>query len=195
MILLLRALARLVTVLVLAALALAGLAGAIFAIGSGDGDLSLPGLLRLVEAPAGRDEVAQLLDAVEADGPTAVSSALGGAAAVVAGLLLLVGLLAPRRERLVHLERPEEGPIDARRRPLAAVARSLAEQPREVHAARARVRPRRRGTGGRLRVSADHARSRPADQVSTHVREQLLPLTESFPLRLQVRTRSERGVE
>jgi len=47
MVLLLRALARLVGFVLLLALAVAGLAAAIFSISGGDGTLSLPGLVEL----------------------------------------------------------------------------------------------------------------------------------------------------
>jgi len=94
-ILLLRALARLVTFLLLLALAIVGLAVAV---------LGLSWLAELVGLPTLEKEAGRLLGAVEADGSVAVVSALSGLGAMVLGVLLLIGALTPRRERLVVLD-------------------------------------------------------------------------------------------
>ena len=95
----LRALARVVSFLLLAALALVGLAAAVSCIGSGDGTLSLPWLADQARLPELRDEVGGWLDRLEADGPVAWRSALGGLAAMLLGLLLLAGAARLRRGR------------------------------------------------------------------------------------------------
>jgi hypothetical protein len=187
--LLLRALARLVTTVLLAALALCGLAVAIFSLGGGDGDLSIPGLARLAQLDDLRGEAGALLAAVEAEGPVALASLLGGLAAAAVGVALLVGALWPRRERLVLLEHDPAGDVSARRRALGGAAVSLAERTRGVSAGKARVRPRRRGRGGRLAVRASMPASADRDEVARRVRADLRPLTEPYALRARVSTR------
>ena len=61
-----RAFARLIVLLVLLALALSGLATAIFAIGYDDSLVSLPKLAAYVQLPELREVVADWLDALEA---------------------------------------------------------------------------------------------------------------------------------
>ncbi|WP_354700052.1 hypothetical protein DSM112329_00314 [Paraconexibacter sp. AEG42_29] len=195
MILLLRALVRVLAFLLLTVLSLAGLAVALASAGGGSGDFSLPGLLRLVHAPEARDEVRQLLAAVEANGPVARDSALGGAAAVLAGVLILVGTLTPRRERLVTLQHHADGDLLARRRPLAQLTTALVEQAREIRGARTRVRPRRRRPGARLRIRADRAKRRSPDDVRAAVTRELAPIDGDWPLRTRIRTRVTKGVE
>ena len=181
-----RLLVRVLTFLLLLLLALLGLAVALAAIepGTGADAAGLPGL---------RDQVGAWFDGLEGGEGIAVPSLIGGAAAALLGLLLLIGLLVPRRERLVVLRRTDHGSLGARRRALAGVARSLAEQTRGVSAAKVKVKPRRRG-GGRLRVNA--ARPRPTDEkaVERSIADQLESLTGPFRLKASVRTRAgERG--
>lgn len=181
-----RAIERIASFLVLVLLALLGLAVAIAAIDPA-------GVTGLMALPALRDEVGGWFDALAADGPIALASALAGAGAVVLGLMLLAGLIVPRRERLVRLASTSHGRLDARRRPLAQMAGHLTEQARGVTHSRTKVKARRRG-GGRLRVRAD--RSRSADGAATReaVIEQLRDLTGPFELRATVRTRlGDRG--
>jgi len=186
MVLVLRALARLATFLVLLALALAGLAVALFSIGD-SGDFSLPGLADLVGLPQLEDETGRLLDAVEANGSVAIISALAGLATIVVGGLLLIGALTPRRERLVVLERDEEGTLAARRRPLSRIAGALAEQARGVTASKVKLRPSRRARGGRLAIEAAHARTADPAEVERRTRESLDPLSQAFELSTRVR--------
>lgn len=183
MILLLRGLARLVTFLLALALAITGAAAALFSVQGGDGDLSLSGLARLVGLPELREQVGELLAAVEQPGSVALYSALGGVAALAAGVLLLIGALWPRRERLVVLARGEDGVLAARRRALGQAATTLAEQVRGVDARRVRLRPARRGrAGGRLKLKAVHASSSAESEVRQRVVEGLEPLTAGFAL-------------
>jgi len=192
-ILLLRAVARFVVLVLLVALALAGLAAAVFSIQGGDRPLSLPGLaehIRLVEV---EETVGDYLDQLEADGPLAKASALAGAGAVLAGLLLLLGILAPRRERLVVFDDGEAGRLAARRRTLARVAEALAEQARGVTEAKARVRPRGRLRKGRLRVRVSHPRTYRDSEVEERVLSAVSPLVDSSGLKPRVEARVGSG--
>lgn len=193
MVLLLRTLARLVTLLLLAALALAGLALALFSIGGGQSAVSLPELARYVQLPELREEVGAYLAQLEDDGSVAAYSALAGAAAVLAGVLLLVGALAPRRERLVVLEEGENGRLAARRRTLSHVAEALAEQARGVTEARARVRPSRWNGGRRLTVQATRPRSSSPQLAEEKAAHELAPLAEEFGLKPRVRSKLGTG--
>jgi hypothetical protein len=193
MILFARALVRLVSFLLLVLLALAGLLVAVFCIGTGSTGPSLGGLADLLQLSSLRDTVGAWLDQLEASGPVAVVAALSGLGATLLGLLLVAGVLVPRRDRLVTLATGEHGTLAARRRPLAQAATTLVEQVRGVTEARVRVRPRRRA-GGRLAVRA--SRSRPADprQLRDAIRERLGSLTDPFKLstRVDVRRRGAR---
>ena len=193
-ILVLRALARLVTLVLLVALALAGLAVAVFSIGGPDDPLGLGALAEYVRLPELEDEVGGWLGQLEEDGALARRSALGGLCAVTAGLLL-VATVIPRRERLVVLERSEAGELRARRRPLAQAAEALAERERGVTAVKARVRPRRLRRGGRLHVRASRRRDVPAQEVRDTVSRALAPLASEFDVRPRVQSRLGEGGE
>lgn len=189
MILLMRGLTRLVTFALLAILAACGLAIAIFSIGwSRTGDFNLPGLARLVHLGDLRHQVGELLHDLAGPGPVAGITVLCGLAALALGLLLLVGALWPRRERLVILDRNEEGTLAARRRVLGRVVSALAEQTRGVTATKVKVRPGRR-SGGRLAVRADHSRTQQPEDLRDRTLLALAPLTEAFGLRARVQPR------
>jgi len=189
---LLRAIARLVAVLLLVALAIVGLAVAVTSLGSGAG-FSIAGLAELVSLPQLEDRVRDLLDQVESPGAAEIVPALAGLGAMIVGLLLLIGALWPRRERLVTLEQGSEGTLAARRRALAQIAGALAEQARAVSVAKVKVRPRRRGRGGRLQVRAVHPRSAQAGDVEREATGSLEPLTSAFALKTKVRPRLAEG--
>ena len=192
MILLLRAVARLLTVALFVVLAACGLAIAIFSIGgSRTGDFNLPGLARLVHLGDLRNQVGELLHDLAGPGPVAVITVLCGLGALAVGLLLLVGMLWPRRERVVVLEASEEGTLAARRRALGRVAGALAEQVRGVTASKVKVRPGR-WRGGRLSVRASHSRTQESQDVRQRTQLALAPLTEAFGLRARVQPRLER---
>ncbi len=196
----LRAVARLTAFLLLVALAALGLATAVFSLQGDSRALSLPTLARHLRLPDLRRIVGDYLSSLEHSGPTAWISVGAGAAAVALGLLLLAGVLAPRRERSVVLE-DGDGDGDgagahlaARRRPLAQIASTLAEQERGVTATRTKLRVSRWGSGGRLRVTAFHPRNRTGAEVSNRVSAAIAPLAEAFRLRTRVRSRvGERG--
>ena len=194
MILVLRALARLVTFVLLAVLAACGLGIAIFSIGSSrTGDFNLPGLARLVHLGGLRDQVGELLHDLAGPGPVAGITALCGLGALALGLWLLVGALWSRRERLVILDRSEDGTLAARRRVLGRVASALAEQTRGVTATKVKVTPGRR-RGGRLAVRADHSHAQQPQDVRQRTQLALTPLTEAFGLRARVQPRlGQRG--
>lgn len=184
---LLRTLVRLVAFVLLVVLAVVGLAVAVCCVHTGTQSLSLSWLARQVHLPQLRDQVGSLLATVEAHGPTALLTALAGVAAILLGLLLLVGVLGRRRERVVTLADGADGRLDARRRPLAQVAAALVEQVRGVTTARAKVRSRRR-RGARVRlVAARTSTADPAD-VQRDAGDALADLNGAFALRTRVRT-------
>lgn len=185
MILVVRALVRLVSFVLLVALAVAGLVLAIFCIGTGTTGPSLGALAKLAHLPALRDATGSWLQQLEASGPVAAIAALAGLGAVLLGGLLLLGILVHRRERLVTLATSEHGVLAARRRPLSQAAAALVVQVRGVTEARVRVRPRRRA-GGRLAVRASRTRPADASQVKGAVREQLRGLTDPFKLKARI---------
>jgi hypothetical protein len=186
MILLARGLVWLVSFLLLVLLSVAGLVLAVFCIGTGTSGPSLGRLASLLQLDSLRDTVATWLAQLEADGSIATVAGLCGLGAMLLGVVLLVGLLAPRRERLVKLPGETNGTVAARRRPLGQAAGTLVEQTRGVTGAKARVRPGRRG-GGRVNVRASRPRSADANQVRGGALEQLRDLTEPFGLKARVR--------
>lgn len=192
MILLARALVRVLAFVLLVALAVAGLAVAVFSIQGGTSTLSLPHLAKILHLSGLRDKVGPFLDSLAASGPVAIVALLCGLGAVLLGVLLVAGLLAPRRERLVTLRDDEEGSIAARRRVLGHLGQSLAEGTRGVTEAKVRARPAR-FRGGRLAVRATHSRTTSADDVRTRVAESLAPLTEPWDLKARVGVRLGEG--
>lgn len=187
-----RALARLVALILATALALAGLAVALFSIQGGDSALSLPNLADLLALDDLHAEVGSLLDGLEADGPVAVQAALLGAGAVALGLLLAFGALARRRERLVVMRSGADGRIAARSRAVGQAAAALAERSRDVARVKPRTRARRRGNGGRLRLTVYHPQTSDEHGVASAARDRVQKLAEAFSLRLDVRTRVPR---
>jgi hypothetical protein len=190
MILLARALVRLVSFLLLVILAVAGIVVAVFCIGTGTSGPSLVKLASILHLASVRDTIGHWLGQLEASGSVAVLAGLCGLGAILFGLLLLTGLLVPRRERLVTLASDGEGTLAARRRPLGQAAETLVEQVRGITQARARVRPRRRA-GGRLRVRASRTRTADPTQVRAAVNEQLRELTDPFTLTARVEVARE----
>jgi hypothetical protein len=186
-----RALVRLVGFVALVALAAGGLALAVFSIETGTSGPSLGRLAKLLHLGSLRATVGQWLGQLETHGSVAILAGACGIGAILLGLLLLAGVLVPRRERLVTLSRGEPGTVAARRRPLAQVATALVERERGVTEARVRVRPMRRRTGGRLSVRASRARRADPRQVQTAVREALRGITEPFKLKARVDVRRQ----
>ena len=185
---LIRALARLVTFLLLLALALAGLAVAVFSIRGGDRPLSLPALADNVRLPQLRNTVGDYLGQLEGPGNIALISLLAGLAAILLGLLLLLGALRGSRERLVIVDRTGGGVLAARRRALGQMAVGLAEQARGVVGAKARVRTSRRGRG-KLRLTVTHPRDSAPAEVRGATTDALQPLSSGFGVKSKVRSK------
>ncbi|MGA2014336.1 MAG: hypothetical protein ABSH51_27930 [Solirubrobacteraceae bacterium] len=189
MILVLRSVARLLTIGLFVVLAACGLAIAVFSIGgSRKGDFNLPGLARLVHLGDLRNQVGEMLRDLAAPGPVAVVTVLCGLGGIAVGLLLLVGMFWPRRERLVVLETSKEGTLAARRRVFGRVAGALAEQVRGVTASKAKVLPGR-WRGGRLWVRVYHSRAGESEDLRQRTLLALAPLTEAFGLRARLQPR------
>lgn len=184
--LLFRALARLVTFLLLLALAIAGLLLAIAAL---QRSFSFLGALGL---PAVRDSVGSFLDQIESPvipGRTAALTGLGGLLAVLVGILLLVGALGRRPAGVVVLEDDQDGRIAARKRPLTNVAETLARQTRDATDLTVKLKPRSNGQGGDLQINAAHPRSTPREEVEQQASQSVAGLAEAFGLRTRVRAR------
>jgi hypothetical protein len=182
MILLLKALARLVTFVLLVALALAGLAAAIFALSRGN-----PGFAEALKLPAIRDGVGGFLTQLES-GDAPGKAPLAALLAILAGILLLVGALRRPPENTVVYEQGKQGRIVARRRPLGQMAAALARGVRGVTESRVKVKPKRRGAGGRLEVTALHPRTADTKELQRAVSEAVAPLAaDSRSIRVRVR--------
>lgn len=190
MVLFLRALTGLVGLLLLAAFAVVGLAVALFSLGGGDGDFSLPGLARLAELPALAGTVGDFLDDLEATSDAVAALAGLGAFLLAAGLL--IGALVPRRERLLVISRDAEGTLATHRKALGHAFETLAEQSRDVSAAKAKVRPRRTRAGGRLRLRVDHAHTADGDRLVDTVEKHVSQLASTASLKTRVRPRVPR---
>lgn len=189
----LRGIGRALVFLVLVALALAGLALAVFSIGSGDSALGLSALADHVQLASARDAVGGWLDDVEAGGSVADWSALGGALAIAAGLLLLAAAILPQRERTVTLEATEDGgQIAARRKPLSQAATALAARQPGITDATSRIT---RGwlSASKLAVRADRARYVSNDEARKRVTAAVEPLASPFSLRPRVNVRLGEG--
>ena len=188
-----RLLVRVLAFVLLLALALVGLAAAVFAIQGDEETLSFHNLASLTGLPEARDAMAGWFQQIGASGPAAVVALICGIGAILLGVVLILGVLVPRRERLVALDLLDTGALTTRRRPLAGAAQTLVEQARGVTEAKVRARPRRR-SGGTLRVRAERTRHTDATQARQDVEERLKPLTEPFGLRTKVAIRvSARG--
>lgn len=188
----LRILAALLAAVLLAAIAVGGVVVAIFCLRGDSAALSLSHLSHLLSLDDLRDTLAGWLESLEADGPVAALAALCGAGAVLLGIGLIVGALVPRRERLLIISREERGTIAARRRAAAGALTALAERPRDVLKARARVKPNRSRPGGRARlklVKASHTDERPD---AVEARSELESFADSMSLRLARRESSPR---
>lgn len=187
-----RGLARLLALVLTTTLAVAGLVVALFSIQGDSSTLSLPGLVRHARLDQLDARVGVLLAQLEAPGPVAEVAALAGAGAFLLGLLLLFGVLVRKRERLVVLRSDGEGTIASRPRVLGHAAETLAEQARDALHAKARITARRRGVGGRLRLTVYHAQSATQADAATAGRARVQALVESFSLRPRIRGRLPR---
>jgi hypothetical protein len=188
----LRILARLVGFAMLLVIAVGGIVVAVFCLRGGDATLSFTHLASLLSLDDFRDTVGTWLASLEADGPVAALAALCGLGAVLLGIGLLVGALVPRRERLLIISRGARGDITARRRAVASALGNLAERPREVLGAKARVRPNRTRPGGRARIKMTRAAGTDERPAAEEARAELAGLGEGMSLKLQSVTRRPR---
>jgi hypothetical protein len=173
-ILLLRALVRLLGFLLLIALALVGLGFAVAALFGDQLGVQLEG-----------SAVSRWLERLEGDGTQGLEAVIGGGM-VLLGLLLLIGALAPRRERRAVLEQDEHGTLDARRRPLAQMFTALAERTRGVTHARAKLRLGRRAHHGRLVLRAERPRTIESAAVRKSVQSEVGELAAAFGLKTRI---------
>jgi hypothetical protein len=187
-----RGLARLLAALLAGALAVAGLAVALFSIQGGSATLSLPALAGRLHLGDLQVAVGMWLGDLQADGPVALVAALAGAGAVALGVLLLFGVLARRRERLLVMRSDDGGTIAARPRAVGQAAVALGEQSRDVLRAKDRTSARRRGVGGRLRLTIYHAPSTDGTGTAAAGRVRIQGLADAFSLRADVRGRAPR---
>ena len=174
MILLLRALVRLLGFLLLIALALVGLGFAVAALFGDQLGVQLEG-----------STVGRWLERLEGDGTQGLEAVIGGGM-ILLGLLLLIGALAPRRERRAVLEQDEHGTLDARRRPLAQMFTALAERTRGVTHARAKLRLGRRAHHGRLVLRAERPRTIESAAVRKSVQSDVGELAAAFGLKTRI---------
>ena len=174
MILLLRALVRLLGFLLLIALALVGLGFALAALLGDQLGVQLEG-----------SATSRWLERLEGNGTQVLEAVIGGGM-VLLGLLLLIGALAPRRERRAVLEQGEHGTLDARRRPLAQMFTALAERTRGVTHAKAKLRLGRRARHGRLVLRAERPRTTESTAVREAVRSDVGELAAAFGLKTRV---------
>lgn len=184
-----RGLARLLAALLAAALAVGGLAVALFSIQGGSATLSLPGLAARLQLGDLQVTAGMWLGDLQADGPIARVAALAGAGAVALGLLLLFGVLGRRRERLIVMRSDDDGTIAARPRAVGQAAVALGEQSRDVLRATDRTTARRRGVGGRLCLTIYHAPSTDGAGTTDAGRVRIQGLADAFSLRADVRGR------
>jgi hypothetical protein len=189
--LLLKALSRLVELLLMAAIALLGLGVGLYcfslliSLGSARPD-------RLLHLPVVRAHVGHFLAQLAAPGPTAILALLGGIVAILIGLALLVGLLGSRRERLLIVDDGSEGGLYARQRAVGRMVRSESVRAPGVTAVkRPKVRLARSGRRGRVRVLAARGAHPDAATVDTAVHERVDPILEPLGLRGDVRVRLE----
>jgi hypothetical protein len=190
----LRLLAAVVGFLLLALIAVGGVVVALFCLRGGTATLSLHHLASMLSLPDLRDKLGAFLESLEADGPVAALAALCGAGAVLLGIGLLVGALVPRRERVLIVERADRGTLAARRRAAGNALADLAERPREVIAAKARIRPHRSRLGGRARLKLTESAGTDERPQAEQARTELKDLAGALSLKLQTaRRRPRRG--
>lgn len=188
----LRVVARLLGFALLVVIGVGALVVAVFTIRGGEATLSLAHLASLLSLDDLRDTVGPWLESLEADGPAAALAVLCGLGSILLGIGLLIGALAPRRERLLIIKRDAHGDISARRRATANALADLADRPREILGAKVKVRPNRRRPGGRARIKLVRAAGTDDRPVAEESRRDLEGLGEGMSLKLQRVTRSPR---
>jgi hypothetical protein len=185
-----KALARLVEMMLMAAIALIGLGIGLYCL---DGLISLGSARpdRLLHLPRLRFHVGHWLAQLAAPGDTAVGAVACGVAVTAIGLVLLIGLLGTRRERLLMIEEDaEQGSLQARPRTIGQMIRDETERADGVTGVkRPKVRLSRSGRRGRVKVLASRGADPDAGTVDTAVHQRLDPITERLELTSSVRVR------
>ena len=186
MMLLLRALARVLELVWMVVLAVAGLALAAYCL---DGAIGLghdrPD--RLLRLPSVRVHVGRFLRDLADPGPVAALGLVGGVLAILIALALLVGLLAPRRPRLLLLANESSGRLAARPRTVAAMLRERAGSVAEVaRVSRPRLRPGRLFTRARMTVVPSASAEGDIGRVRDQVQAALADVTEPFSIRTRI---------
>jgi len=190
-----RLLARLVSLLWLLALAAIALGVAAYCL---DGLVGLGSARpdRLLSLPDVRRHVGRFLDQLGAHGPVATLSLLCGVGAVVAGLILLVGLVGPRKRAVSLEDNSTNGTLSAREGPMRGMLHTLANQPREAEVAkrpklslgyRHRHRPRVTVRGEYFAADDD------PEEAQQAIEHALQPLTAPFGLTVRVHLAAERA--
>jgi hypothetical protein len=186
----LKAFARLVQTLLMAVIALIGLGVGLYCL---DGLISLGSARpdRLLHLPRLRFHVGHFLAQIATPGPDALLAFVAGVVAVIVGLLLLIGLLGTRRERLLVIESDDErGTLAARPRTISQMVRDETERaPGITGVKRPKVTLARSGRRGRLKVLAARGSDPDAATVDNAVHERLDPIAERLNLAPNIRVR------
>jgi hypothetical protein len=186
----LKALSRLVEMLLMAVFALIGLGIGLYCL---DGLISLGSARpdRLLNLPRLRFHVGHWLAQLTAPGDAAILALIAGVVAVLVGLLLLVGLVGSRRERLLVIESDDEhGSLAARPRTISQMVRDEAEHTSGVTGVkRPKVKLSRSGSRGSIKVLASRGAKPDAGTVDTAVHERLDPIVERLHLSSNIRVR------
>lgn len=188
--LLLKALSRLLEMLLMAAIALLGIGVGLYCL-SGLISLGSARPDRLLHLPRVRHAVGHFLVQINSPGPVAVLALICGIGAVVIGLLLLIGMFGTRRERLLTVEHDaERGDLLARPRTISGMVRDVAlRTPGVTSAKRPTVRVSRDGRRGRLRVLASRGPDSDGGAVDTALHERIDPIAEGLHLKENLRAR------
>lgn len=177
-----RALTRLLALVVLPVLGLVSLGFALAAI---LGSSTARSLAESAQLTAAWREVGTFLsDTAPAGGQTVLLAAAG---ALLAGIVLLIGALAPARDREVPLT--GDGDLTVRRRALRSAAASLAGDVRGTTDTKVRLRTRRLRSGGRLRIAATRSPRAEAAPITHTLKERIAPIADAFALRTKVSAR------
>lgn len=186
-----RGLARTVGLAGLGALALAGLALAIFSIQGGDRTVSLTGLARHVGLPDLLDRIGAWLARLEDGSAVEWWSILGGALAIAVGLVLVAAALWPRLTRTSTVSDGPQGRL--------AIGRSALKQKAEraalgAGATSASVAFRRRpGRPALLRVAATRPASATAETIDPTVGRAVDDAVHEVDVRPRVHVTAGRG--
>ncbi len=194
--LLIKAFVRLVEVLLMLAIALVGIGVGLYCL-SGLISLGSARPDRLLHLPTVRRHVGHFLSQLTASGSTATLALAGGVVAVIIGLLLLRGLLGSRRERVLVVEDDaEQGGLYARPRILSRMAREeTVRAPGVTSVRRPKVKLRRSGRSGRLKVRASRGADPDLATVDDAVHTRIDPFAEPLNLKPDVRVRLDEPKE